>query len=283
MAVPLEILALHAGIMLQAVDNAGDAARQRDLGVRHAVAHCVAGPDAHRDPRLIRKLHQLIDKGHHKAVEVRPRHILQVAARHDAGLKRVLHGRKVHLHGFPAGLFQFLEDVIVAAGDQNAGLPDAQIFDRLEIFPAGADPGGDLRELQSQAAAALDGLAVFLGIDEEFGLTDNSIGAAELRHQLEERLDLLRCIGMKGLLPVTEGCIRDPDILRHRNRHAPVVEGDLGDLFVIIDIPVQDRVFDILQRIAVIVLFEQIGFGRQFQHGVPPRCAYAHACFAMIV
>ena len=88
---------------------------------------------------------------------------------------------------------------------------------------------------------------------------------------------------MKGLLSIPERGIGDPDILRHRDRHTPVVEGDLGDLFVIIDIPVQDRVFDILQRIAIIVFFEKIGFGRQFQHWVPPRCAFAHACFAMIV
>ena len=180
MTVPFKVLALHAGIVLQTVDDAGNAARQRDLGIRHAVTHGVAGPDAHRDSRLIRELHQLVDKGHHKAVEVRPCHVFQVAAGHDAGIEGILHGGKVHLHGFPARLLQFLEDVIVAAGDQDAGLPDAQILDRLEVLTAGTDPGGDLRELQPQIPAAFDGLTIFFRIDEELRLADNSIGAAEL-------------------------------------------------------------------------------------------------------
>ena len=180
MAVPFQVLAFHAGIMLQAVDDAGDAARQGDLGIRYPIAHRVAGPDAHRNPRLVRELHQLVDKRHHKAVKVRPRHIFQVAAGHDAGIERVLHGREVHLHRFPTGLLQLLEDVIIAAGDQNAGLPDAQILDRLEVLTAGPDPGGNLRKLQPQAAAALDGLAVLFGIDEKLCLADDPVGAAEL-------------------------------------------------------------------------------------------------------
>ena len=65
MAMPFQIFALHVGVVLQAVDNAGNAAGQGHLCIGHAVAHSVAGPDADGDLGLVRKLHQLVDKGDH--------------------------------------------------------------------------------------------------------------------------------------------------------------------------------------------------------------------------
>ena len=161
-----------------------------------------------------------------------------MAARLDPSLKGVLHGRKIVLHGLAARHFQFFEDVVIAAGDEDARLPDAKIAHGLEVLPAGADPGRDLREFQAEVHAALDGLAVALGVDEKLGLADQSVGSAEAREQLEERDDLIGRIGVDGLLPVTERGIGDPDILRHVHRDAAVVEGHLRHLVIAVNIAV---------------------------------------------
>ena len=170
------------------------------------------------------------------------------------------------LHGLPAGHLQLLEDVVVAAGDQDARLADAQILDCVEVFPAGANPGRDLREAQAQRHAALDRLAVALAVDEELGLPDAAVGSAQPAHQLEQLHDLIGRVGIHRLLAVAEGGVGDPDILGHRHGHAAVVEGNLGHLVIVVYVAVQDRVLYVLQRISVVVFLEQIGFRRQFKH-----------------
>ena len=79
--------------------------------------------------------------------------------------------------------------------------------------------------------------------------------------ELEQVLDLLRGVGVHGLLAVPEGGVCDPDIGRHGCRHPPVVEGHLGDFIVIIYVPVQHRVLHILKGITVVIFLQQIGFG----------------------
>ena len=74
-------------------------------------------------------------------------------------------------------------------------------------------------------------------------------------------LDLLRGVGIHGLLTVPEGGVCDPDIGRHGCRHPPVVEGHLGDLVIVIYVPVQHRVLHILKGITVVIFLQQIGFG----------------------
>ena len=74
-------------------------------------------------------------------------------------------------------------------------------------------------------------------------------------------LDLLRRVGVHGLLTIPEGGVRDPDIGRHGCRHPPVVEGPLGDLVIVIYVPVQHRVLHILEGITVVIFLQQVGFG----------------------
>ena len=265
-AVPLQHLAGHVGIVLQAVDDAGHAAGQGHLGIRHAIAHRVAGANLHGNARVLAHLHQLVHEGHHEAVEVRPGDVLQVAAGHDPGLKGVRDGLQVVFHALLAAHLHLLEDVVVAAGHQNARLADAQVLHQLEVLPGGADPGGDLREAIAQVHALLDGLAVLLAVDEELRLADHAVGAAQPGHQLVKVHDLLDRVGLHGLLAVPKGRVGDPDVLRHAHGHAPVVEGDAGNLVVGVDVPVQIRVRDILQRILVLALLQQIGLRGHFQH-----------------
>ena len=261
--------------MLQAVDDAGHAARQGDFRVRHAVAHGVAGADAHGDARVARHLHQFIDKGHHETVEVGAGDVLQMAARHDAGLEGLPHRFQILLHRLRAGELHLFEDVVVAAADEYARFADAQIAHEAEVLLGGAYPGGDLREAQAEIAAALQRLAVLLAVNEELRLADDAVGAAQLAHQFVELDDLVGRVGVDRLLPIAEGGVGDPDLLRHVHRHAAVVEGYLGDALIIVDVAVEVRLRHVLQGVAVVLLLQQVCFRRYFQHDVcPPECLY---------
>ena len=171
------------------------------------------------------------------------------------------------LHGLAAGHLQLFENVVIAAGDQDAGLPDAQLLHQAEVLPAGPDPGGDLREFQVQRHAALNGLPVLLTINKELRLPDAAVGAAQAAHHLVQGHDLIRGVGVHRLLPIPEGGIGDPDFLRHGHGNPPVVEGDLRHFLIIVHIPVEDGFLYILKGIAVIILFQKIGLGGYLQHG----------------
>ena len=203
-------------------------------------------PDLDRDARFLGQAGQLVHEGHHEAVEVGAGDVLQVTAGHDPGLKGVRHGLQIVLHGLAAGHLHFLEDVVVAAGHQDAGLLDAQVLDQLEIVPGGPDPGGDLREAVAQVLAAAHGLPILLAVDEELRLADDAVGAAQPRHQLVQMHDLIHRVGLHGLLPVPERGVGDPDLLRHAHGHAAVVERDARHFVERVDIPVQVRFRDVL-------------------------------------
>ena len=125
MPVPFKHFAWYIRIVLQAVNYARHAARQGNLGVRHAVAHSIARTNSYGNFRLRRHFHKLVYKGHHKAVKIRPCNIFKVAARHNARLKRFRYRIKVHFHSLAAGLFKLFENMVIAAGNQYSRFPDA--------------------------------------------------------------------------------------------------------------------------------------------------------------
>ena len=155
-----------------------------------------------------------------------------MAAGHNAGLKGLTHGGQIVIQRLLAAQLQLLEDMIVTAGYQNTGLADAQILHQLKVLLAGADPGGDLREAQTQILALLNGLAVLFAVDEHFRLADNAVGAAQLGHQLIQIYDLLYAVGLYGLLTVTEGGVGDPDLGGHAHGHTAVVKGNPGQIVI---------------------------------------------------
>ena len=259
-SVPLQILAFHIRVMLQAVDNAGHASGQSHFRIGHAVAHGVAGADTHWNARVLAHVHELIDKGHHKPVKVRAGNVFEVAARHDAGLKGQGHGFQIHFHSLGAGFLHLLEDVIIAAAHQNAGFPDAHVLYQLEVILVGPDPRGDLRELEPGIPAQFQSLAVLLAVDKELRLPDDAPGTGQTAHELVQIADLFRRIRVLGLLAVPEGSVRDPYLIGHANGHAAMVEHDPGDRLVVIYIPVQDRVLNILKRIVQILLLKEVRF-----------------------
>ena len=266
-AVPLQALAGHVGVVLQAVDDTGHGPGHGGLGVGNTVAHGVAGADLDGDTGLLAQGLELIDEGDHEAVEIGPGDVLQMAAGDDTGIEGVLDDAQVVVQALLTGHVHLLEDVVVGAADQNAGLLDAKVLDQLEVLLGGSDPGGDLREFQIQLHALLDGLAVLLGVDEELGLADDAVGAAQLRKQLIDVDDLVNGVGLHGLLTVPQGGVGDPDLLGHGHGHAPVVEGHLGDGAVGVDVALQIGLRHVLEGIFIGFLFQQIGLGGNFEHG----------------
>ena len=272
--VPLKALARHVGILLQAVDDARHAARQRRLRVGDAVAHGVARADLDRDARLPRELLQLVDKRHDKAVKIGARDILQVAARHDARRERIRHGRKVIVHGLTARHLHFLEDVVVAATDEDARLTDTEVAHEAEVLLRRADPRRDLRELQPQLHALFERLAVFLAVDEKLRLPDDAVRTAEPGEVLIDIDDLVDRVRLHGLLPVAQGRVRDPDLLGHIHRHTPVVERHLRHHALCVNVAMEVGFRYILKRIFIRILLQQIRLSGYFKHssGTPFRC-----------
>ena len=211
---------------------------------------------------------QLVDKRHDKAVKIGARDILQVAARHDARRERIRHGRKVIVHGLTARHLHFLEDVVVAAADENARLADAEVLLRR------ADPRRDLRELQPQLHALFECLAVFLAVDEKLRLPDDAVRPAEPGEILIDIDDLVDRVWLHGLLPVAQGRVRDPDLLGHIHRHAPVVERHLRHHALGVNVAMEVGFRYILKRIFIRILLQQIRLSGYFKHGsgTPFRC-----------
>ena len=174
-----------------------------------------------------------------------------MAARDDAGLKRLGHGGKIIVHGLLARHLHLLEDVVVAAADENTGLAYAEVAHEAKILFGGADPRRDLRELQPQLHALFERLAVFFAVDKKLRLPNDAVRPAETRKILVNVHDLLDRIRLHGLLPVAQGRIRYPDILRHVHRHAPVVERHLRYHSLRIYVALEVRLRHVLQRIFV--------------------------------
>ena len=154
------------------------------------------------------------------------------------------------------GHFHFLENVVVAAADQNTGFLNAQISNQTEVLLAGTNPAGDLREFQIQLHTLFNGISILLTVDEELCLPDDAVRAAQLGQQLINVDDLLHAVGLHRLLTVPERGIGNPNFLRHIHRHTAVVEGNLRHGAVSVDIPLQIGLSHILQRILIRLLLQ---------------------------
>ena len=265
-AVPLQQVRGHVGVVVQAVHYALHAARHRHARVGHAEAQRVAGAYLDGHAALARELHQLRGKGHHEAIEVGAGDVLKVAARAHAVIQRALDYAQVLIQRLPPVHVHLLEDVIVRAADQYAGLLEAHVPDQLEVLLVGPYPAGYLGELQPQLLAAAHGLAVLLGIDEELALAHYALGAAQARQQLVQMHDLVHREGRLGLLAVAECGVGYPYLVGHLHGHHAVVERDLGYALVIVQLAVQVRLLYVLQLIFIIGLHKQIELFVELQH-----------------
>ena len=247
-------------MVLQAVDDAGDASRKRRAGVRNAVAHGVAGADLHGDPALAGQLHELVRKRHDEAVEIRSRDILKMAARPQSGLNAVGHDADVAVHRLASGQAHFPKDVVVRAADEDARLLDPQRLRELEILFGRADPRRDLRKIKPEVKAAAHGLAVLLGVHEKFCLADHAVRPAELVQQFVDVHHLVGGVRRAGLLAVAERRVGQVDVFGHIFRDTSIVERDLRRLGVRVDFPEKLGLRHILKLIDVRVLLKFVSF-----------------------
>ena len=193
-----------------------------------------------------------------------------MAAGGDPLVQGRLDDAQILLHGLGTVQVHFFENVVVAAGNQDARLLHARGLDQFKVLFVGANPGGDLREAQAQVLAAAQGFLVLIGIKEELALPDHALGAAEAAHELEQVHDLFRGKGADGLLTVPEGGVGDPDLVGHILGHMPHIEGNLGDVLVVINLPVQVGLCHVLQGIFVFRLLDKVKPFVEFQHKKRP-------------
>ena len=141
------------------------------------------------------------------------------------------------LHSLSSGHFHLIEDMIIGTADQDTCLFHSDVFYQLKVFLVGTDPARDLREFIAPLHTFDDGISILLAVQEKFGLADLAFGATQFMQIIKNRYDLFGAVGSTGLLPVTEGRIRDPDFLRHVMRNHAVIECDLGNLTVRKQVP----------------------------------------------
>ena len=68
--------------------------------------------------------------------------------------------------------------------------------------------------------------------------------------------DLLYGIWLPGLLSVTEGSIRNPDLIGHINGHNPVVKRNLRYLIIVVKVVVEIGLADVLKGIVQLPSFD---------------------------
>ena len=139
-----------------------------------------------------------------------------------------------------------------------------------EVFLLCADPCGDLGEFVTESHTSFHSFSVLLGIYEKFTLTDQTVRTAQTGKHFVNVLDLLCGIRCAGLLSVTEGRIRDPDLTGHIEGYATMVEGNLRNFIIGIELSVQVRFLYVLERIFILRLLKQIAGGAFCDHKVFP-------------
>ena len=188
-----------------------------------------------------------------------------MAAGTDACVECLFYDGKIVLERLRARHAELFENMVVRAADKDAGFLDAEVMDQLEVLLFGADPRCDFRKAEAERHTFFDRLAVLFRIDEKFALPDDAVFSAESGEHFVKRHDLFGRIRCAGLLPVAEGRIRDPDMLRRVERHTAVVKGDFRDFVVGINVSVKVRLVYILKRIFILRLLQQVA-GRVFDN-----------------
>ena len=119
--VPFELRGLDADLA-QALDELGNAPRQRHARPGHAEAQRVAETDLDGLAVLLLDLQQLGRERQDEPVEVRPGDVFEMASRQHAGVEGGLDDVQIAAQGLGPGLAELEEDVVVAGGRQNARL-----------------------------------------------------------------------------------------------------------------------------------------------------------------
>ncbi len=178
--------------------------------------------------------------------------------RHHPGLQRPPHDIQVLLHRLPPRLPQLQEDVVVRHRCQDPRLPQPHLPHQLEVLLARANPARDLRIPESLLQTGIYRLLVGLRVEKELARPNPPVGAPQpVQHRVEVN-DLLHRERRPRLLPIPEGGVRDPDLLRRIHRHQPMVEGHLRRLVIGKGLPEQSGLGDVLKLVMIGLLLQRI-------------------------
>ncbi len=129
--VPFELGGLDADLA-EALNQLGNAPRQRHARPGQAEAQRVAQADLDRLAVLLLDLHQLGRERQDEPVVIGPGDVFQVAARQHAGVQGGLDDVQVAVQSLGPRLAQLEEHVVVAGGRQNAGFLQAELGTSLK-------------------------------------------------------------------------------------------------------------------------------------------------------
>ncbi len=137
-----------------------------------------------------------------------------MAADFETRIERRIDDLKVIVHRRAPGFLELVENMVVRRRGQNSGLGKPHLLDDLEVRFHRANPSGDFGELVATREASIHRLAIGLRVQEELGLPDNAVGAAEAMQHVEHRDDLPGGIRRTRLLSVAEGGVGNEKIRR---------------------------------------------------------------------
>ena len=189
-----------------------------------------------------------------------------MTAGNDSRVEGVLDRADVFIESLLAGQSQLFENMVIRRADEDSRLLDAQTFDEREIFLLRPYPSGDFGKFQVHGLTFFYGFPILFAICEKFRLADDSLLPAQPRKQAEQVCDFLNRIRRTGLLAVAERSVRDPNFVRHAERHPTVIERDFRNFRIIVNFRIQIGRSYVLQIVYVRMLLQKIRFIRPFQH-----------------
>ena len=164
---------------------------------------------------LLAHPHEPLGERQHKALDVGPCDVLQMASRPHARLERGVDHLAVAVHALLAALeLQLVEDVVVGRTGQHACLGQPRFLHQAEVALDRANPAGAFGILVSQLAAPVERGPVVLRVEEELGLPHHAVGPAEFRQQVVDVHHLVDGVRRPGLLAVAERGVGDVDVPR---------------------------------------------------------------------
>ena len=179
-----------------------------------------------------------------------------MASGHNSRLECLSYRLKVLIHTLAAVHFHLFKYMVVTAAHKDSRLTNTEITNELKVLLRCSDPSGYLGKTKSEILTSCHSLSVFLTVNEELSLTNDTVRTAQSGHKLKEIDYLLNCVGVYGLLTISERGIGDPYLLRHIHRHATMVERHLRHRLIIIYISVKIGLFYVLKLISILFLLQ---------------------------
>ena len=255
---PLNQFLRNTCVGMNRINNTLNTSGNYGTGIVHTVTHGIAGTYLDGNLILIHQLHQFHAERNHIPVNIRSGNILQMTANTDTLIKALTDDAQIMIHCLLSGHLQLQENMIVGAAYQNTGFLHSDFFYQFKVFLAGTDPAGDLRELISPFHTLIHSISVLLTVKEELAGANHSVGTAQTMQIIENGYNLLSGIGCPGLLSVTEGSIRNKDILGHIMRNNTIIKRNLGNLGIRKHIPEHIRTIHIIQNVHMFFNLEKI-------------------------